>query len=311
LLPIYEVDTDNLLSIRGEWWYYIGKLSGLDDEKMTNKPEESPPILKRKDLLDKRQGRGSSRHLVTIIFYLAVGVVAGLLAGYLLWGRNLTSANIDKENLSAAESSSQKEGQVVIPGEGNLAEVFGEDVVFFVRFPGTINLKEPEATREEIRQFIEKQRALREPFLQALTKEQVDIPVRLVVVDEANQKLCEIYLSKEGSEPKWFFPGLEKPKEYQQLMQNLLAHLKSQDADYARDYLLSAELSQDSAQMKAFAEMAKLAGEGLTGEVVPKPGGRSYIISFKGEDKARKFSLDLGFNKTTLELEVQGIVETE
>jgi hypothetical protein len=236
---------------------------------MEDKLENTPTTLKRKGLLGRRKGRGGNpQPLLLVIIFLVVGLVAGLLAGYLLWGRNLTPVNPNKENGLTEESSTGKEGQVVIPGAGNLVEVFGEDVVFFVRFPGTVNLTNPEATREAIRQFIEK-------------------------------------------EPSWFFPGLEKPKEYQQLMQNLLARLKLQEAGYAQDYLLSGELSEDSAQMSAFEELAKVAGEGSTEEVVPKPGGRSFTVSFRGDDKVRKFSLDLGFNKRTLELEVQQIAEIE
>lgn len=279
---------------------------------MEDKLEDTPTTLKRRNVLDKRKGRGGSlQTLLLVIIFLAVGIGLGVLTGYLLWGRNLTPVNINKESGLTEESSVEKEGQVVIPGEGNLAEVFGEDVVFFVRFPGTVNLTKPEATREDIRQFIEKERALRAPFLQALAEEKADIPVRLVVVDQGNQKLCEVYLTQEGGEPSWFFPGLEKPKEYQQLMQNLFARLKVQEAGYAQDYLLSSELSEDSTQMSAFEEMAKLAGEGSAADIVPKPGGRSFTVSFKGEDKVRKFSLDLGFNKRTLELEVQQIAEIE
>jgi predicted secreted protein len=279
---------------------------------MEDKLENTPTTLKRRNVLDKRKGRGGNLPaLLPVIIFLAAGIALGVLTGYLLWGRNLTPLNPNKESGLTEESSTDKEGQVVIPGEGNLAEVFGEDVVFFVRFPGTVNLKKPEATREAIRQFIEKERTLRAPFLQALAEEKADIPVRLVVVDQGNQKLCEVYLTQEGGEPSWFFPGLEKPKEYQQLMQNLFARLKLQEAGYAQDYLLCSELSEDSTQMSAFEEMAKLAGEGSAEDIVPQPGGRSFTVSFKGEDKVRKFSLDLGFNERTLELEVQQIAEIE
>ncbi len=264
------------------------------------------PVNARKNLIEKRYGRRTGRKPVLIVVVgLIIGGVVGLLAGYILWGRAHIAGGDGGEEQATTEES--EEVEVFIPGQGSLDEVFGDDVVFFVPFPDKVDTDNPEATREEIREFIEVERRLKEPFISALVDEGVDIPVRLVVVDDANHKLCEVYLSEVGSEPNWFLAGLEKDKDYQVLMENLLARLATQQKDYVERYMLSERVLGVEEQVSAFQEMATLASGGLEAEMTAMEGGRSYEVSFLDKDTVHKFSLDLGFNQSTMELEVKSI----